>query len=514
MPATASALAPAVSSDLKLLSHAQIRDFLVNGFLVLKADQDKAFFDSLYQHCNRMLAERKGNEGNNILPHMPEIQEIFDCPTIKGALTSILGPRYMMHPHRHMHTNAKGEGGGWHKDSYWGYTRKVRNHRPWWVMIMFYPQDTPHEMGPTGVARGSHCHEERLGDPRSNDEPGAVHVAGDAGTCFLIHYDIWHRATPNITTNTRHMLKFEFMRLDPPFESGQELLPSWSAPEVDLPPAPHQGMWRQQWNWLRGDRAPAAREGDSGNVARLIAALKNTDAQERSRAADQLEALGSGASEAVPALIETLADKYEPAALNAAYALASIGKDAIAPSIDALRSSDKRVSLRAAYALAAMDSAVVPALLPVLANDPEPRLRAYAAYALGEIPSTDPKLIAALGRALRDVDPFVRHCAIEALGHKGAAAKAALDGILETLSDGDPEVRFNAVLTLCRMGKVAEPAIGALAKCLKDPDRYVRGYAVEALRHLGTPEAHAILIPYLMTTRWCESTTHESTFYP
>ena len=37
--------------------------------------------------------------------------------------------------------------GGWHKDSYWGYNR-MRNHHPWWAMIMYFPQDTPVELGP------------------------------------------------------------------------------------------------------------------------------------------------------------------------------------------------------------------------------------------------------------------------------------------------------------------------------------------------------------------------------
>ena len=520
--ASATTVAPAVCSvteGLKLLTPQQIQEFLVNGFLVLKADQDAAFFGALFEHCNRMLAERKGNEGNNILPHMPEIQEIFDCPTIKGALTSLLGPRYMMHPHRHMHTNQKGEGGGWHKDSYWGYTRKIRNHRPWWVMIMFYPQDVPPEMGPTGVVRGSQCHLDRLG--KGNDEIGSVHVTGQAGTCFLIHYDIWHRATANTTMNTRHMLKFEFIRLDPPFEGSQECLPrqqselgDWTAPETDLPPAPHQGMWRQHWNWLKGSRTPAKRPRMSGNVGRQIEALKSGDPQQRANAADALETLGPAAVEAIPALIETLADTYEPAALNAAYALAAIGSEAIAPVVRAMRSSPARASLMACYALSAMSAEAAPALLNVLASDAEPRVRAQAAFALGEIPSVEPQVLEGLAAALRDVDPFVRHCAIEALGHKGAAASAVLDSVLESLSDSDTDVRFNAVLALCRMGRAASPAVSALAKCLKDTDRYVRGYAVEALRHIGTAEAHAVLIPYLMTTRWCESTTHASTFYP
>ena len=40
-------------------------------------------------------------------------------PAVKGALTSILGPEYMIHPHRHCHlTKAKEPGQNNHQDSY------------------------------------------------------------------------------------------------------------------------------------------------------------------------------------------------------------------------------------------------------------------------------------------------------------------------------------------------------------------------------------------------------------
>ena len=38
---------------------------------------------------------------------------------------------------------------------YWGYLRRVRNHRCRWAMIMYVPQATPLERGPTGVVPGS-----------------------------------------------------------------------------------------------------------------------------------------------------------------------------------------------------------------------------------------------------------------------------------------------------------------------------------------------------------------------
>ena len=68
-----------------------------------------------------------------------------------------------------------------------------------------------------------------------------------------------------------------------------------------------------------------------------------------------------------------------------------------------------------------------------------------------------------------------------------------------------------ATLALARIGVHAEEAVPALKSTLQDENRYVRGQAVHALYRTGTPEAKDILIEHLMTSRWCHSTTKEST---
>lgn len=106
-----------------------MRDFLVNGYCVLKVDLPQEFHERIFEKTKAILAE-DGNPGNNILPRIPEVQQVFDNPVVVGALTSLLGPSYVMHVHRFAHPNGPGgQGGGWHKDSYWGYSR-VRDHHP------------------------------------------------------------------------------------------------------------------------------------------------------------------------------------------------------------------------------------------------------------------------------------------------------------------------------------------------------------------------------------------------
>ena len=123
-----------------LFNDNQMQDFIVNGYVTVKTDLPASFHEHIYNQLNAVV-EAEGNPGNNVLPRIPEIQQVFDQPVIRGAFTSILGPDFIMHPHRHPHHNSPGsEAQGWHKDSYWGYL-KMRNHRPWWAMAFYYPQD-------------------------------------------------------------------------------------------------------------------------------------------------------------------------------------------------------------------------------------------------------------------------------------------------------------------------------------------------------------------------------------
>ncbi|MCZ7648645.1 MAG: HEAT repeat domain-containing protein [Planctomycetota bacterium] len=495
---------------LKLLTDTQVQQFLVNGFLVLNDELPQSFHDTLRRQCAAVAERRGGNPGNNILPHVPALQAVFESPAIKGALTSILGPRFCMHPHRHMHENRNSAGGGWHKDSYWGYKRQMRHHRPWWVMIMYYPQDTTTEMGPTGVIPGSASHQTRDGDE------GALGVTGKAGTFFMIEYDIWHRATPNTSGLERYMLKFEFIRLEAPHQAAwNDAGSAWDPASEPAVPAAHRGMWRQQLNWLRGHGAPHRGPKLEPALA-LDEALKllvSENPKDRARAADELEHHGAEAASAVPVLAKALNDSYEPAALNAAYALAAIGEPAVAAVGQVFLNAEPPARLNATYALAAMGREAVPALLEALRHA-DASVRTHAAFALGEIPGTGGDVREALERATRDEEAAVRQHAVEALSMKGAASKASVPALLERLADPEDEVRFNAVLALARLGSSAAEAVEALAGCLLDPNRYVRGYAVEALHQIGTPDALSVLIPYLKTARWCETTHTSSPFYP
>ena len=528
----------------RLLSDEQVRTFVANGFFTLQPELPAEFHRGMFDRFVELIGDDNDhNPGNNLLPVVPELQLVFDDPVIKGALTSVLGEGYMMHPHRVLHDNPPGSDPQvWHHDSYWGYKRKVHNHHPWWVMIMYYPQDIYERIGPTGVIPGSQYIAQRLADI---DELGS-HTRGEGGVCVMIHYDIWHRKMKNFTNLRRYMVKFEFMRMQRPdgvtWDSAGE---EWSNP-AELPGYRLEPVWRSTWHWLGGRPLPSlAPDPGVGLDTSLSVACGGTDGADgtdgtawtngedhhaRAEALAGIARLGSAAAPAIPSLVGLLGDDNEAVGLNAAYALAHAGEAGVAPLIAAMRGDDgenvddarcfidegqkselEMVARNATHGLVAAGLPAVPALLEC-ARDGGPRVRKYALFALGELDTDDPEVIDALIAGCRDEDPAVRLNAVEALGLKNGTPPAAAEALAAALFDGDDEVRFNASLALARLGPAAAPATAALVEALRDGNRYTMGYAVEALERIGTPEADRALIRFLKIARWCPVTTTGNLF--
>ncbi|SFS60561.1 HEAT repeat domain-containing protein [Paenibacillus sp. BC26] len=456
-----------------LLTDEQIKSFITDGFLILKTDFPREFHERLVEQLNTIY-DTEGNPGNNILPRIRDLQRVFENPVITGALTSVLGPNYLLHTHRHGHYNSVPKPGGWHKDSYWGYNR-LRNHHPWWAMIMYFPQDTPIELGPTGVMPGTQYQDSR--NFVSDETAEEATANGEAGTFALIHYDIWHRSTPNLIGKPRFMLKFEFMRTEAPQSptwDNQEQ--SWTAVAGDQSNDP---IAEEVWNWMSG----------------RTAALANT------KSADAAE---------VASLSARLSGSEEPDALNAAYELATRGEAGIQALLGALE-QEKKVSRIASYGLSVAGEGAVEGLLQALRAENEDVVN-HAIFALSELRGHADQAVSHIEAQLDHPSARIRRTAVDALGIISANAKLVVPALIKGLQDEDTQVRFTAGLSLVRIGKDAAEAVPALAEQLTHENRYVRGHALEALRYIGTPEAHEVLIQELFNTRWCSDTTPASTF--
>ncbi len=448
-----------------LLTDDHMRQFITNGFLILNVTMPQGFHECIYQRCEAIY-ESEGNPGNNILPRIPDLQQVFDHPTVIGAFSSILGPDYVMHVHRHGHrTPAQGKGGGWHKDSYWGY-KKIRHHHPRWAMAFYYPQVVSEENGATRVVPGSHCYAARF----DNLDEQSVPVTGDAGVIAIVHFDIWHRAAPNLTDCNRYMMKFQFHRMSEP------IVPTWNTHDTAWQPTDPKRdvVWKEHWNWAMGRHTNSG----AGNISSLVSQLSAT---------------------------------AEPDRLNAAYTLGAIGELAVGPLIDTLKLDHEDARLAATYGLATCGKPAVEALIQMLNHDNE-QVRAHAAFALGDMGAQAEHAVPALAKTLKDGSPFVRHHSAEALGTVAKTPDIAVPALALALKDDDGQVRYNAAYSLSRFGSKAAYAVPALAMALQDENRYTSGHAVTALRRIRTPEAVDTLLHWLEVTRWCPFTSKDSTF--
>ena len=453
-----------------LLSDAQMRDFIVNGFVTVTTDLPAQFHDAVYEKTVSVF-DKEGNPGNNLLPRIPEIQKVFDDANVKGALISLLGENYYMQPHRHPHYNPPGSGGqGMHQDG-----GKRWSHHTRRLLVFYYPQNTPIELGPTGVVPMSHYYSTKEGSEVSQEQP----IIGEAGTVAFANYDLWHRAMPNSSEKKRYMMKFLYARMSEPQE------PTWANKETDwangtpVGPAEHQEMFRHLWNWHRGIENSDTRGTSNGeSLSGLISALNSTSESTGLQAAYELPRFGE---EAVPALVRCLQDESEMTRRNACYALNAVGTPAVEALRDALKDSREYV-------------------------------RDNAAEALGDLGNKAEPAVSALVETLTDASGSVRSHTIEALGTTSQLSSIAVPGLVKALEDPHDGARRNAVFALARIGENATEAVEGLQNMLFDENRYVRGDAVHALYRIGTPEAKAVLIRHLETTRWCPLTSRESTF--
>ncbi len=464
-----------------LLNDEEMRRFIIDGYIKIQTDFSPDFHATIFQQVEDMF-ENQGNLGNNLLPLVPEIQQVFSHPAVHGALTSALGENYVMHSHRYCHFNSPGSTGqNFHKDSYEG-DEQIRRHRCRWMMAFYYPQDTTEDMGPTAVLPGTQYYETH---ESAHSQPELA-LCGEAGTVTLVHYDLWHRAMPNQSNKKRHMLKFLFTRLDEP------KAPSWNSVDSTWQPLNggaslegHDVMWRSLWDWFYGKR---------NGITESTGAAENDH----------------------PALIKALRDKDEAVRLNAAYELGTVGGAAVPALIEiwqeASSSGVETESFQhATYALSAIGAPAVPALIDTLQDENE-SIRASAAYALGDIGNAAQEAVPSLTQALGDESAWVRRHATEALGLIGQPAQDTVSALTGMLHDEHYWIRDNAARALARLGSAAEAAVPTLTNTLNDENRYVRFHAMFALKQIGTPKATDVLFDHLLTSRWCPLTTSHSAF--
>lgn len=530
-----------------LLTDEQMREFIVNGYLVFEPTVPEGTHEACYQKLNAII-DSEANPGNNILPRVPEMRHILNCPEVRGALISVLGPDYLEHPHRYCHplkpaaapfpAAAEAEERlrkNCHQD---GYTPMghPRQHYLRYARIMYYPQDSPVELGPTHVIPGTQFNRGLTDEDRARTLP----VAGKAGTVSLTHFDIGHAAGVSLLPRHRHMIKFIYLRGAEPMEPNWDCQSTeWQKPAQITAPYDLELAWAHNWDWQCGkrDRYASWKKSD-GDMAALIGQLDEGDLEQRLQAAQQLAGFGAEAAGAVPQLVPSLGTDHQAMRVAATYALGAIGAPAVAVLAEALREAGRQAAEHeappawnegatnmedAAQALAAVGAPAVVALCELLQDESE-WTRINAAYALGEMDSHAAGAVAALTQCLEDSSHRVVRTAIDALG--SIAQDVPLDALGRMLAADHPEwgeashrrwvprdqVRTNAATVCARLGKAAAPLEAELFKALDDPCGHVGSFALNALQRLGSPTAARAAMDYLYSQRWDASIDGERQF--
>ena len=520
------------------LDDEQVRRYICDGVLVLDSGLEpevhREIFDKLEWN-----AEHEFYMGNNVLPRIAELQQILDAPVIHGALQSILGEGYVLSPHRSRHVSEPldeaerklaltgsehgapmGEGSSgnsaWHQDGHIPMSR-ARYHVPRMAMILYFPQDTPVERGPTRVIPGTQLQPYL----RRSDYPFAFVADGiKAGTCLLIDFDIAHAALTNVTDSTRYMIKFIFLRtrnpVGPSWNGGEV---EWEPPRARLGQFDHSETWSYIWDWMRGVPRIAARNAAGSNeIPRLIGLLNGTDQPARLQAIYELADIGADAIG--PLTKSLLTNAGQEREFTCEYQLDKYGEYVPIGDPNERRWNDVAYTLQdEAYALGAMGEVAVRPLMELLGHD-DAWIKINAAFALGEVGVPAACAVPDLTKLLDHELHQVARASLDAMACIGTNIRVALPAIRRLLTVDNPAwqegmragqrygevgVRFNALCALLNSDIGMDEVDDLMVACLGNVNGYVQALAIEALTRPRTGEGRPGLrhaLHYLRAHRW------------
>ncbi len=192
------------------LTDQQVIDFCKNGFAMLKA----VVPDEVNRRTTEFLDRHSQMGPVEILDEEWFVDNVIKNAQAAGAVRSLLGEDFAlpMHMSNHRVQCPLAMSGGWHRDG-----GAVDPPRLESLQVFYYPQDTPAELGPTEVLPSSHLlrikrrYMTQYGSIRQ-----AVQTVAPAGSIFITHYSIWHRATSSTASGIRNLLKYNYRRTAAP----------------------------------------------------------------------------------------------------------------------------------------------------------------------------------------------------------------------------------------------------------------------------------------------------------
>lgn len=398
-------------------------------------------------------------------------------------------------------------------------------------MALYFPQDTPIELGPTGILTRSQYYNKDVGSGAQKFGCGRFShkdvsegvpakywgvkeypLSCRAGTIVLIHYDIWHRGAANFSTDgVRFMFKFQFSRMLSPARCPcswdyHNVVPDWdgfvnTGEQKDRSsPATVRGqlykpIWQGIWDWLCGD---TCKSDASQNGAR------------------EVETIWKLAPEIVNRSVD---DAREPRRVAIAWTLGNLAAKTAENASVLVEALESLGGLESRAAMQALEAAGAKVIEPLTKQWSRP-LSSSEVRALGRVVDTttcnaDQCLVALAADRLcslysTDSEIDVRLCIAEALGCVPLSKSAHT--LLHILTqDGTGDVRATACYSLLRLlaaGVLDDVEFQSIVRktmlaAHHDCDRYVTAYAAEFLHRLEHRDNMICTQSIPCLIRWC-----------
>jgi ectoine hydroxylase-related dioxygenase (phytanoyl-CoA dioxygenase family) len=236
-----------------LLTSKEMAQFVAEGYLkfenIIPEEINQATIEELKTPNPRSQWQGYNVSGTPFFSKMwldsPGFGKAFRVPKVQGIIQSLVGanPTY---DHHACHTvpPKRAVPQDWHADAI------IDTVRPNFdIQIYYFPHDTPREMGGTCILPASHFRRVNCSEiGRYHYFVGQLPTVCKGGTMIFVHHGIWHRAEPNLTDNTRYMIK---LRLNPTVKQVK----LWNTDDINAPEIPRILAKNQPWlGWVGEDR--------------------------------------------------------------------------------------------------------------------------------------------------------------------------------------------------------------------------------------------------------------------
>jgi len=248
-----------------------------------------------------------------------------------------------------------------------------------------------------------------------------------------------------------------------------------------------------------------SRDIDDRTISLLVSLLKDPNPKIRNRAAYTLGNKAPATKDAIPALIEAMADMELARAKVDAYesepdiipkALSQFGKRVVGDVAQVLKEPKASAfkQWNAAKTLALLGRMAEPAL-PVLQQSfkhpmPAVATESCCAYVLAGGRFAETTNI--LKQGLKQKEEFFLYQTIFAIERIGYPAREFVPELKELLGHKTSEIRIRAAHALAKMREAAKPAVPAMAELLSSKDSRERFQVTEAITNLGPEAADAL----------------------